>query len=231
MVVKPPKHKIKGLKMRYFALGIAALFVAGCEAQVPNSGANSGSGVGFDSYVDYHLQPEVQVAGTGGVAVGAEISNETIAGGANVPQATTPLAPLVAPTTNNPGISDEQDFSAVSSRESIQSDAQRRAAQQQAYQIIAPTALPTRSGGSGSSIVDFALTTSNLVGQSIYPRSSLSGANRYQRNCAKYASSDMAQIAFLKAGGPTKDRKGVDPDGDGFACFWDPTPFRQAVRN
>ena len=32
--------------------------------------------------------------------------------------------------------------------------------------------------------------------------------------------------AFLEAGGPKRDRKGLDPDGDGFACAWDPRPFR-----
>ncbi|CAN0586593.1 unnamed protein product, partial [Ectocarpus sp. 12 AP-2014] len=41
---------------------------------------------------------------------------------------------------------------------------------------------------------------------------------------------DQAQIAFLEAGGPEKDRNGMDPDGDGFACNWDPTPFRRAAQ-
>ena len=39
-----------------------------------------------------------------------------------------------------------------------------------------------------------------------------------------------AQEAFLKAGGPERDRYGLDPDGDGFACRWDPTPFRAAIK-
>ena len=39
-----------------------------------------------------------------------------------------------------------------------------------------------------------------------------------------------AQQAFLEAGGPERDRKGLDPDGDGYACAWDPTPFRAAVQ-
>lgn len=52
-----------------------------------------------------------------------------------------------------------------------------------------------------------------------------------QRNCAGYASPDQAQIDFLANGGPQRDRKGLDPDGDGFACGWDPSPFRSAVGN
>ena len=40
-----------------------------------------------------------------------------------------------------------------------------------------------------------------------------------------------AQIDFLAKGGPERDRLGVDPDGDGYACAWNPAPFRAAVRN
>ena len=41
---------------------------------------------------------------------------------------------------------------------------------------------------------------------------------------------DVAQEAFLAQGGPQSDRKGLDPDGDGFACDWDPRPFRAALQ-
>ena len=70
------------------------------------------------------------------------------------------------------------------------------------------------------------LATTNRVGQQVYSRSGLTSTARFQRNCARYASPDLAQEAFLAAGGPERDRRGLDPDGDGFACFWDPTPFR-----
>ena len=151
------------------------------------------------------------------------ISDETRSDGQTATTATVDL--------NNPGISDEQDFSAVSSRESIESDRQRVEAQSQAYKVIEPTALPTRSGSSGPSIVEFALSTTNAVGQSVYKRSSRASQTKFNNNCAKYTSSDAAQTDFLKSGGPQRDRKGIDPDGDGFACFWDPRPFRQATRN
>ena len=26
------------------------------------------------------------------------------------------------------------------------------------------------------------------------------------------------------------EERGLDPDGDGFACSWDPSPFRNAVQ-
>ncbi len=131
---------------------------------------------------------------------------------------------------NNPGISDEQDFEAVASRESIQSDAERREQQQAAYQVVNPTAIPERSGDTGPNIVAYALQTTNAKGQQVYSRLGFSGQSRFQRNCAKYRSPDEAQRDFLARGGPGRDRLGIDPDGDGFACGWDPAPFRLAAR-
>lgn len=214
--------------MRLIILATTALVLAGCETPVPDSGA----GVGFDEYSNYQNQRETELAGTGPFVPGPAISDETVDTNVNVDTSGPPqqVAGSAVPINrDNPGISDEQDFGAVSSRESIESDAERRAAQQQAYQVIAPTALPTRGRASGASIVEFALSTTNLVGQSIYRRSTMLAQNRFDRNCAKYASPDRAQEAFLKAGGPKKDRQGLDPDGDGFACFWDPSPYRRAT--
>lgn len=126
-------------------------------------------------------------------------------------------------------MSDEQDFDAVSSRETIDSDAERLARQRAQYQVVAPTALPQRSGDAGPNIVQFALTTTHAPGTQLYKRGGL-----FQRDplvtCAKYASPDLAQEVFLSKGGPEKDRDGLDPDGDGFACGWDPRPFRNALR-
>ena len=136
-------------------------------------------------------------------------------------------APVVV-DTNNPGISDEQDFQAVSSRESIESDRERLEAQRDAYEVIRPTALPTRSGSGKPNIVAYALQTTNRVGEPIYSRSGFNSDNKFKRACAAYSSSDLAQEDFLASGGPERDRKGMDPDGDGFACYWDPSPFRAA---
>lgn len=126
------------------------------------------------------------------------------------------------------GISDEQDFSAVAARETIESDAERLARNRAQYQVIAPTDLPQRSGAAGPNIVEFALSTSHAVGTPVYKRSSLRMTDP-NAACAKFASPDLAQEAFLASGGPDKDRKGLDPDGDGYACAWDPRPFRAAL--
>lgn len=137
-------------------------------------------------------------------------------------------APLPAP--NNPGLSDEQDFGAVSDRQSIESDAQRLERNRTLYTLIEPTQVPIRPGTDIPNIVAYAIKTSNPVGEPLYSRSPFKSQNRSLRNCAKYVSAAAAQEAFLKTGGPERDRYGLDPDGDGFACRWDPTPFRTAIK-
>ena len=134
------------------------------------------------------------------------------------------------PTAANPlGISDENDFDAVSSRESIESDAIRRAQLAAQRQEVAPTAVPQRPSDTGPNIVAFALQAPNLKGQPWYSRSIFQSQSRFQRNCARYASPDAAQRDFLARGGPERNPLGLDPDGDGFACGWDPAPFRLAA--
>ena len=137
-------------------------------------------------------------------------------------------APVIA---NNQGISDEQSFDAVAGRETIESDAQRRAAQAAARQQIEPTAVPQRPSSTGPNIVEYAINAPNVKGQEWYSRSLLSTQGRFQRNCADYANADEAQRDFLARGGPERDRRGIDPDGDGFACGWDPAPFKRAAGN
>jgi hypothetical protein len=128
-------------------------------------------------------------------------------------------------------LSDEQNFDAVASRETIESDAERRAAQAAIRQQVEPTALPDRPANVGPNIVAYALNAPNVKGQEWYSRSLLTTQSRFQRNCAEYRTDDDAQRDFLARGGPEVDRRGLDPDGDGFACGWDPAPFNAAFRN
>ena len=126
---------------------------------------------------------------------------------------------------NHTTISDEQDFGAVSARETIESDKERIARNRANYEVVQPTALPQRTGNSGPNIVAFALSTTHAPGTPVYRRSGFKGNGSA---CSRYGSSDLAQEAFLAEGGPDRDRKGLDPDGDGFACGWDPRAFRAA---
>ncbi|MFN4128334.1 MAG: hypothetical protein ACK4GC_00720 [Paracoccaceae bacterium] len=122
-------------------------------------------------------------------------------------------------------ISDENDFDAVAGRETIESDRARIDRNRAQYQVIQPGALPVRPGGTGPNIVDYALATSHPRGTQLYKRSGFGGGNAAAK-CAGYASPDLAQQAFLERGGPDRDRLGLDPDGDGYACAWDPSPYR-----
>ncbi|SDW66778.1 Excalibur calcium-binding domain-containing protein [Ruegeria halocynthiae] len=157
----------------------------------------------------------------------ADIANQTAAALAGTSGQPTSAAPVV----NNSGISDEQDFEAVSNRRSIDADASRIEQNRQTYEVVAPTAVPQRGSDGQPNIVQYALSTSNPVGTQLYSRAGFNLEAKAQRNCAQFASSDQAQIEFLANGGPQRDRKGLDPDGDGYACAWDPSPFRSAVNN
>ncbi len=231
-----------------------AVLVAGCAPSVPQSNR----GVGFGDPIEYErerLAREQALAGSGSTTFGAPSAVQTqvipsselaAAGIGQNGQVGAPLSALDPSRTqgvqaspgnaapqlqSNPGISDEQDFSAVASRESIESDAQRRAAQAAQREVIAPTALPTRPANTGPNIVEYALNAPNRKGQEWYSRSILSGQGRFERNCATYNSPDAAQRDFLARGGPDRDPRGIDPDGDGFACGWDPAPFLLAAGN
>lgn len=146
-----------------------------------------------------------------------------------VPVAASAQAPTPTPTPAAAGLSDEQDFQAVTARETIESDAARLARLRATREVVAPQPVPARPDGAAPNIVSYAVAATNGVGQSVHSRSVLSGARQQRRACARFASPDRAQEAFLAAGGPRRDRYGLDPDGDGFACAWDPAPFRAAA--
>ncbi|WP_425043750.1 hypothetical protein [Primorskyibacter sp. S87] len=167
----------------------------------------------------------------------ADIANETAAALAAASQ-NSGVAPVQANPSNpapalvsNPGISDENDFAAVSARQSIESDAERISRNRAQYEVVAPTTVPDRPGDAGPNVVNYALSTKHPKGTQLYKRVGFNLQAKAQRKCATYASADQAQVAFLQKGGPEKDRVGLDPDGDGYACGWDPSPFRNAVGN
>jgi len=198
---------------RIFSLVFVAL--AACAPQVPNSAAGVFTGVGFEDYESYGTEAPGQRG-----SAGPPISDEVPGSG-----------PAPAPSLNNPGISDEQDFDAVSERQTIESDAARLERLRRDYQVIEPRPVPERRGDGGPNIVAFALETSHPVGQQVYRRLGREPSREeILRRCAAYVSADAAQRAFLEQGGPERDRRGIDPDGDGYACLWDPAPFRVARR-
>lgn len=220
--------------VRYLAV-LTSLALVACGPQVPESG------VGFESYPDYVRNREAALNGGAPIPLvgGPVVSGEV--GAASVPTENRDSLPAgIARQTGEmdavggiPGagasISDEQEFSAVSARETIASDKERLAQQRASYTQISPTALPQRDGTGGPNIVEYALRTTNRLGEPVYGRNNPFREKQSISACGKFASSDQAQIEFLTRGGPERDTNSLDPDGDGYACAWDPTPFRNAV--
>ncbi len=235
-----------------FALPIIALGLAACTPPLPESGSQ---GVGFTDYETYinHQQPRVASAPTTVVPPSSTgFSPDSVS--AAIDRADGTRTASAAPTVFDPndpnrprgnaptgiqtqsgemqpksgGISDEQDFNAVSNRETIESDKARIERNRAQYVVVQPGALPQRPGDTGPNIVEYALSTTHAPGAQKYKRTSFRVSDP-AGTCAKYGSPDIAQEAFLAKGGPERDRLGLDPDGDGFACSWDPRPFRAAA--
>jgi len=206
--------------MQKLVMGLAMTALVGCAA-APNDS--------YTSQMDDHLRdarlhglPAPQEVSEQPLDVGPVISQEQI----------TNAAPTTGTATfNNPGLSDEQSFDAVADRQTIESDAERLERNRALYTVVEPTAVPRRPGSQIPNIVAFALQTNNPLGEPLYKRGLFSTQARFDRNCAKFTSDAAAQEAFLAAGGPEKDGRGLDPDGDGYACYWDPRPFRRAIQS
>ncbi|WP_113912907.1 hypothetical protein [Roseovarius dicentrarchi] len=239
--------------------GAALVALGACAPTIPESGPDSGAGVGFGSYSEYEARQAAREAQLTGAALPAPdaVSSQPLGGPASGSNEADDIAaqtraalgtdpedlaansgkPIVQAGPNNPapqiadapGISDENSFDAVSANRSIEDDAARVAAQRQQYQIASVQSVPSRDGSEGPNIVAYALSSKHAPGTQIYQRIGLNKQSKFERNCAVYPGPDMAQIAFLEKGGPERDRLGLDPDGDGFACSWDPRPFRKAA--
>lgn len=229
---------------RFPVVTAALLALAACGTSIPESEPDSGAGVGFGSYSDYQNRQTARDAGMTGSGnangsddLAAQTRRALDIDGDPAERAANSGQPIVQAGPGNPapqladspGISVENSFDAVSSRRSIEDDAALVAAQRRQYEIASVKALPSRSGAAGPNIVAYALNSNHAPGAQLYKRGILSSEAKAERACAEFTGPDMAQIAFLEKGGPERDRLGVDPDGDGFACGWDPRPFREAV--
>ncbi len=240
--------------MRKLMASAALVALAACGNPIPESGPSTGAGVGFGDYGEYQARREAELAGNpvpapemvstttlgGDTSDGAQVAaaaraaldadDQTEERAANSGERVVQASPNNAPpaVVNSVGISNENNFDAVGNQRTIQDDAARIAASRQQYQVASVQALPNRAGGQGANIVAYALKTKHPAGTQVYRRVGVNKSGRYARNCAKYTGPDLAQIDFLEKGGPERDRLGLDPDGDGYACGWDPRPFRKA---
>lgn len=236
----------------------AAMALSACQPAIPDSGRGAGfdSFQAQQEQRDAALASSAQTALPAPSAVNATplaavddgSAASTAAQTARILDATRPgglgndavsnsgVEPIIAspanaapPVLNSKGISQENNFDAVSGERSIEGDAARLAANRAQYRVVQPEALPDRAEA-GPNIVSYALQNKHPVGTAVYTRRGFNKARKYERACVGYSHPDQAQIAFLSAGGPERDREGMDPDGDGYACTWDPTPYRRAVQ-
>ncbi len=97
-------------------------------------------------------------------------------------------------------------------------------------QPVAQGDTPDEADPDAPNVVEYALSTRHAVGETQHSRRGLFAERRFQRNCAEFDNQDLAQEEFLRRGGPEDDPLGLDPNGDGFACWWDPEPYRTAAR-
>ena len=130
------------------------------------------------------------------------------------------------------GISDEQDFNAVAARETIESD--KPSGSRGTGAVLwwsQPTALPQRAGRYRAEHRGIcAGHQPTRVGEQVYSRSAIRLTSRRCGLQALCARPTWRRRRSWSRGGPERDRKGLDPDGDGFACAWDPRPFRAALQ-
>lgn len=198
--------------MRTVLLVIPALMLAGCDAQGPNLSA----GVGFGDYQTYLAEREAALRGTAPAPVApasaSPVPNASVGAIQPAPISVAPIAP--APADGAP-------LSAIPGLTSATAPVPAPVA-------ISPAATPPATAAAPN-LAAYALQAQNRLGQPVWPRGGLALTN-HDRACARFVSSDQAQMDFLRRGGPERDPRNLDPDGDGFACAWDPTPF-QSVRN
>ncbi len=77
-------------------------------------------------------------------------------------------------------------------------------------------------------IAAYARSTNNPIGKRVFKRNYIK-TNNTQNNCTRFILKDDAQRYFLANGGPELDPLKLDPDGDGYACFWNPESFRMII--
>jgi hypothetical protein len=218
MVVRSAKT-ITGriINMRLLLPVLSVLALSACE---PPSVATQ-SGVGFQDYALYHAQQsyltEREAEQRRAAPAPAAAPAPTFAPAPMPASSSAALAADTMAALGTPAAGSSQPLSALAPA---------------AAPGPAPAAVPAVATGTGidvgSNIAAFALATSHPVGQQMYRRSNPFRQSSFERACARYPADSMAQEAFLEAGGPERDRLGLDPDGDGYACRWDPAPFRLA---
>lgn len=183
--------------------------MAACTAQNPDDAGGIVDG-GFNPLA---ADAEAELSAVEGESV--DRADETTVDG--------PQEPILLGSQTD-GISKSNDFETTINRATIESDAARLAELKKQYKVIEPEALPNR--GSTVNLAKYAVDEKQNIGEATYRRYNVDRLSS-RLACRRYKTADDAQRAFLRSGGPGSDRLKLDPDGDGFACAWDPTLYRR----
>ncbi len=116
------------------------------------------------------------------------------------------------------------DSQEVQARERAAAQARRDAARDQLV-VIEPEPVPQTD--LNANVVKFARETTHPVGTRRYNRPAFRDRLQSASVCRRFDTPDEAQRRFLANGGPETDRFNLDPDGDGFACKFDPEKYRR----
>ncbi len=233
----------------------AALVVAlaACDNNAPYSNVidTAGRGVGFSDYAQYmRAQEELsrirQAEAAQGRVMGAQMSvpaqqqsgtigSEAVAALRGTPPAGTQMQSQPASAQTMQVASAQPVAPAGPATVSNQQFQPQPFGTPQQNQVITRDFVPqvrvteAEMGAGGPNLFNYALASTHRVGEQRFTRRNLLRWQRWEAACAQFSNQDLAQEAFLAAGGPDRDRENLDPDGDGYACWWDPSPFRQAA--
>ena len=134
--------------------------------------------------------------------------------------------------TSETGLSENHDrldlsLESLEKQNKDKAEAAKKLAEAREKRLVIETKMPANSK-QNVNVAFFARSTSNKKGQSIYSRNSYKIFDHWTE-CSHFSTDDSAQRFFLELGGPEMDSKNLDPDGDGFACNWDPVLYRQFI--
>lgn len=242
--------------MRFSLAVLALCVIAGCSPEIPDSGAGVGFG-DYGTFMRERERerlatrpasivppPQVVSLPPQPVSPAQPLSAQT--GPAPVQTVAVQSAPIaqsspfqpvqqpvaqpapMSAATPFPGPVTTQDFPTIAAAPAApQGGVSYPAPAQGTVEMVAASAVPARPSDIPN-ILEYALSTRNSLGERVWRRTPLTMQNT-DRNCRSFVNSDLAQEEFLRRGGPERDPLNLDPDGDGFACWWDPAPFRAAA--
>jgi len=235
-------------------LALTGLAACNDGGSIPNSYAAMSQGVGFGDYQRHLRAQETARRSNVPYSVPPETRSQPVATGAPMPTIASEALPMTPPaggpvtvipanpapaaapamasaavpagdTTRPGGVSDSTNFQPLPFG---QRPAGAEIPPSGATELVQVASVPT-GAASGPNVMAYALQTRHNVGTEMYRRNNPLRWARWERACLQYPSQDLAQEAFLAAGGPERDPNHLDPDGDGFACWWDPQVYRRAA--